>query len=235
MPNKNNGLVVLPVVYYGDVNVGDSLPVPTSVTFSVNMSNAVATGGYAFNPVTDHVYINGINYPTPTTADTATRGPGTVVYGGDATNTAILPFLMTNNPPGSQIYSLQVLVPTGYPVRTGNYRYSINGTNNETASGNHRGYIRTLGSYQMPLDTWGSMVSDPTSFGDLAIKPKSAGNFPVTWTGRPGVNLQENTNLFSGSGWRDVPNTDARSSTNYPAGANADFFRLIKPFYFPNY
>src|SRR6185437_10255702 len=137
MPHINNGTVVLPVVYYGDVQPANNFPVPTLVTFNVNMTNAVTGTNaanptpYAFNPSTDRVYINGVNYPAPTTANTVNIGASTVPYGDDTTNTAILPFLMTNNPPGSEVYSLQVLVPAGYPIRTGSYRYSINGTNNE--------------------------------------------------------------------------------------------------------
>ena len=120
-------------------------------------------------------------------------------------------------------------------MRTPNYRYSINGTNNEASAGNHRRYIRSAGSYQMPLDTWGNMFNDPTSFGNLAAGAKSGANVPVTWTGRPGVHLQVNTNLIAGSGWKDLFTTDATSATNYPASGNANFFRLVKPFFFTNY
>src|SRR5204863_2274643 len=107
-------------------------------------------------------------------------------------------------------YTYTQLVPAGYLVRSANYRYSINGTNNETSSGNHRRYIRTLGSYQMPRDTWASMVSEPTpGFGSLAIGPKSGGNVPVTWNGMPGVRLLVNTNLQVGAGWVQLVETDA--------------------------
>jgi hypothetical protein len=254
MPNTNNSLVVLPAVYYGDVQVGNNFPVPTSVTFSVNMTNAVTgtnaanPNPYAFNPSTDRVYINGVNYPVPTTANTVTQGASAVPYGSDTTNTAILPFLMTNNPPGSEIYSLQVLVPAGYPVRTGSYRYSINGTNNEginngvtngiptTGTTIHRGYIRGLGAYQMPLDTWENQFNDPTSFGNLAVGHKSGGNVPITWSGRHGVQLQVATTLHgTNTVWVTLPNTDATSATNYPASAPQSFFQLVDPFTYTNY
>jgi hypothetical protein len=228
---KTNGVLILPAVLYSDESFGDTLPVNTLVTFSVNMSNAVAVGGYVFNPATDRVYINGVN----TTNNNVPPSMNQVAFGDDTTNTLITPFLMTADPPDSKIYKYTVLVPAGFTVRTPNYRYSINGTNNEASAGNHRRYIRSVGSYQMPLDTWGNMFSDPTSFGNLAIGPKSGTNVAVTWTGRPGVRLQVNTNLTTVSTWKDLFSTDATSATNYPATGNANFFRLIKPFFFTNY
>ena len=87
----------------------------------------------------------------------------------------------------------------------------------------------------MPLDTWGNMFSEPISFGNLAIGRKSGASVPVTWTGRPGVRLQANTNLTAASSWKDLFETDATSATNYPAIGSANFFRLIKPFFFTNY
>jgi hypothetical protein len=226
-----NGLLMLPVVLYSDVSLGDTLPTSTLVTFSVNMTNAVAVGGYVFNPGTDRVYINGVNVTNQNVPPSMNQ----VAFGDDTTNTQIAPFLMTADPPGSQIYKYTVLVPAGFTVRTPNYRYSINGTNNEASAGNHRRYIRSVGSYQMPLDTWGNMFSDPTSFGNLAIGQKSGASVPVTWTGRPGVRLQVNTNLTSILGWQSLISTDATSATNYPAGANANYFRLVKPFFLDNY
>lgn len=191
-----------------------------------------------FNPVTDSVYINGVNYPTPTTASTVTQGASTVPY-ADGGSTAILPFLMTNNPPGSLLYSLQVLVPAGYPVRTIAYRYSIGGTNNEVSPLNatvHRRYIRALGTYQMPLDTWGTTNIEATTISSVAIGPQSSGSVPVTWLGRHGFNLQVTTNLLpTNTVWVNLPGTDAMSATNYPASAPASFFRLVAPLYYPNY
>jgi hypothetical protein len=230
-----NGLLMLPVVLYADQSFGDTLSTSTLVTFSVNMTNAVAVDGYAFNPGTDRVYINGVNI-TNTVVPPAMNQ---VAFGGDTIgggiNTALDPFLMTADPPGSQIYKYTVQVPAGFTVRTPNYRYSINGTNNEASAGNHRRYIRSVGSYQMPLDTWGNMFSDPTSFGNLAIGQKSGPSVPVTWTGRPGVRLQVNSNLTSIPGWQSLIGTDATSATNFPAGASANYFRLVKPFFLDNY
>jgi hypothetical protein len=254
MPHVNNSTVVLPVVYYGDVQPGNNFPVPTLVTFNVNMTNAVTGTNaanptpYAFNPSTDRVYINGVNYFAPTTANTVNIGAGTVAYGGDATNTAILPFLMTNNPPGSEIYSLQVLVPAGYPVRTASYRYSINGTNNEGISNGitnglpstgatiHRRIIRGLGAVQMPLDTFGNLLNESTSIGTLTAGPGSGGNVPITWPARHGVILQVTTNLQgTNTVWTPLYNTDGIGTTNYPLTGPKQFFELVQPFYWPNY
>jgi len=254
MPHINNGTVVLPVVYYGDVQAGNNFPVPTLVTFNVNMTNAMTGTNaanptpYAFNPGTDRVYINGVNYPTPTTANTVNIGASTVAYGDDTTNTAIVPFLMTNNPPGSQTYSLQVLVPAGYPVRTASYRYSINGTNNEGVNNGitngipaagatiHRRYIHGIGAVQMPLDTFGNVVNEPNAIGNITTSPVSGGNVPLTWPGRHGTVLQVTTNLQgSNTVWTTLYNTDGLGTTNYPVNGPKQFFQLMQPFYWPTY
>jgi hypothetical protein len=252
MPHINNSTVVLPVVYYGDVLPANNFPVPTLVTFNVNMTNAVTGTNaanpvpYAFNPSTDKVYINGVNYPAPTTASTVNIGASAVVYGSDTTNTAILPFLMTNNPSGSEIYSLQVLVPAGYPVRTASYRYSINGTNNEGVNNGitnglpaagatiHRRIIRGLGNVQMPLDTFGNVVNEATTVGNITAGPGSGANVQITWPGRHGTILQATTELQgSNTIWTTLYNTDGIGTTNYPANGPKQFFRLVQPFYWP--
>ena len=252
MPHINNSTIVLPVVYYGDVQPGNNFPTPTLVTFNVNMTNAVTgtnaanPNPYSFNPGSDRVYINGVNYPVPTTANTVTQGASAVAYGDDTTNTAILPFLMTNNPPGSRKYSLQVMVPAGYPVRTGSYRYSINGTNNEgvnngitnglptTGTTIHRRYIRGLGTVQMPLDTFGNVVSEPTTIGNITNGPFSGGVTPLSWPGRHGTILQVTTNLQGArTVWTSLYNTDGIGSTNYPVSGPQLFFELVQPFYWP--
>jgi len=66
------------------------------------------------------------------------------------------------------------------------------------------------------------------------------GNVSVTWVGRPGIELQVNTNL-SGSSWQTMTATDGTnwisgysstngftSQTNWPASSGQRFFRLIK-------
>ena len=135
---------------------------------------------------------------------------------------------MVNNPLGSEIYTLQLPIPAGYPVMV-TYKYSINGNDDEAGfATNHVRYIRSTGTYAMPLDKFGSAIQEP-SFGNLAIGAKSGSNVPITWLGRPGVHLQTKTNLTAGA-WVDLSGTDAQSATNYPVGSGASYFRLINPF-----
>jgi hypothetical protein len=208
----------LPVVFFNNVAPGDLLPADTVVTFIVNMANAVGTDNHAFDPNNDQVFING----TPN---------------GFLTWDTTLPML-TNNPVGSSNYSIDLLLPKGSPVQQ-TYKYGINGNDNEAAPNlNHVRYVRTTGTYQMPLDTFGNQLAEP-SFGLLSSGPASAGHVPISWLGRPGVHLQVNLDLVSQ--WQDVLITDGStwsngypspnglvSVTNWPAGDAKSFFRLIE-------
>ena len=200
--------LVLPPVYFSDLDPTDLLPVDTTVTFSVNMTNAVGTDSHAFDPSTDGVYLNGV--PTFVTVwDTS------------------LPQL-TNNPVGSKLYSIDLLLAKGSPVQQ-TYKYGINGNDDEAAQGNnHVRFVRATGTYVMPLDTFGTMLVEP-SFGNLqASRSTTPGYFLISWLGRPGVFLQTKTSISGGS-WVDHPETDGMSSTNWPTGGSGLFFRLVKP------
>ena len=200
---------ILTPVFFNDELASDFLTADTLVTFSVNMTNAVGTDAHAFDSVNDHVYVNGIF--------------GFV--GWDPTSLA--GFELTNNPVGSKIHTLEVLVPKNNPLRL-TYKYSINGADNEAANNvNHVRYIRQTGTYALPLDTFGNAVVEPL-VGGLTIGSPSAGSVPITWLGRPGVHLQSSTSL--NGPWQDYANTDGLSSTNWPVGSGSLFFRLIKPF-----
>jgi hypothetical protein len=225
-PNREFKMVAgaaqaLPVVFFDDVSPNDLLPKDTVVTFSVNMTNAVGTDSHAFDPASgDAVYLNG-------------------VPNGFANWDTSLPQL-TNNPVGSGIYSIEMLLPKGSPV-VQNYKYSINGPDNEAAqNNNHSRVIRRPVSYALPLDKFGTPYTEP-SFGQLAVAAAAAGKVPVSWLGRPGVHLQTAADLTSGS-WQDLLNTDGASwvngamstngfvsVTNYPTGTAKTFFRLVKP------
>ena len=87
---------VLPPVFFSDVSVSSLLPADTVVTFSVNMTNAVGTESHTFDPLSDAVVINGV-------PSFATWNLG-------------LP-QVTNNPSGTQLYSRDILLPKGSPVR----------------------------------------------------------------------------------------------------------------------
>jgi hypothetical protein len=224
MPNISGTTLVLPTVYFDDVSTYSVLPAPPSVryvTFSVSMTNAVGTDLHVFNPSTDSVYLNGLdvtNVLGSYSFDPWTNSPAGNPLGN---------FQLTNSPAGSEIYTITVPIPAGYPVML-SYQYSINGNQDEASGINHTRYIRSDGNYVLPLDTFGSMVQEP-SFSNLAAGPESGGNVPLTWLGRPGVHLQVGTNLLKGT-WIDLPATDGQNATNYPAGGPEAFFRLINPF-----
>ncbi|HWI55803.1 MAG TPA: hypothetical protein VNZ22_01150 [Bacillota bacterium] len=212
---------ILPAVYFNNLSPNDLLPEDTLVTFSVNMANAVGTDGHAFDPAAgDQVYLNG-------------------VPNGFVNWDVFLPQLI-NTPAGSQIYSIDMLLPKGSPV-VQTYKYSINGTDNEAGQGsNHSRVVRRTGTYVLPQDTFRTQYSEP-DFGALAVGPAAAGKVPVSWLGRPGVHLQTAADLSSGL-WQDILGTDGArwtngqastngflSVTNYPTSADKTFFRLVKP------
>lgn len=215
---------VLPLVFFNNVDPGDLLPADTLVTFTVNMTNAVGTDAHAFDPTVDQVFING-------------------VPNGFAAWNIGLPML-TNNPVGSELYSVQILVPKNSPVGQ-IYKYSINGTDNEGPSGaNHTRYIRstTTGTYEMPLDVFSSSPPVEPSFGNLTATRGTAGHATVSFLGRPGVHLQSAASLNPPVVWQDHPETDggnwtgtlSPSSNGLVTGTNVStangysFFRLLK-------
>ncbi|HKW30677.1 MAG TPA: hypothetical protein VJT54_15180 [Verrucomicrobiae bacterium] len=238
MPNVSSSSLPLPVVRYSDLSSNTVLPVPTMVTFTVNMTNAVGTDSSVFNPSVDSVYLNGLDTTNSLgnySFDAWTNS--LIVTGPGGYTNALGNFQMQNNPLGSEIYTITVPVPSGaipagYPLEL-SYQYTF-GNNSGLAiealgvGTNHIRYIRSAGTYVLPQDTFGSMVQEP-SFGNLAVGPKSGGNVPITWLGLPGVNLQTAASLTTG-GWLDVPGTYGQSSTNYPVGSGASYFRLIQPF-----
>jgi hypothetical protein len=211
---------VLPLLYFSDLDSGsDLLPVDTAVTFRIDMTGAVATDSHAFDASVDRVFINGDFLGWQGWNDTLPE--------------------VTNNPVGSAIYTITLTIPHANPVAL-TYKYSINGPDNEAAAAqNHFRYIRTTLNYTMPVDKFGNQYAEP-SFGQLSIGAASTGHVPVSWLGRPGVHLQ--TAAALGAAWQDRFETDGTnwtsgvsstngfiSITNYPVGAGATFFRLIKP------
>ena len=224
MPNVSGTTLVLPTVYFDDVSTYSVLPSPPStryVTFSVSMTNAVGTDSHVFNPNTDSVYLNGVDVTTSLGSyrfDPWTNSPAGNPLGN---------FLLTNSPSGSEVYTITVPIPAGYPVML-SYQYSINGNQDEANGVNHVRYVRSDGNYVLPLDTFGSMVQE-ASFGNLAAGSVSGGKVPITWLGRPGVHLQVATDLIHGP-WLDLPATADLSATNYPVGVPKSFFRLVNPF-----
>lgn len=215
---------VLPLVFFSNIDPSDLLPADTVVTFSVSMTNAVGTDAHVFDPAFDLVFING-------------------VPGGFAGWSAGLP-LLTNNPVGSEIFSIDLTVPKGSPVGQ-IYKYSINGTDNEGPSGaNHTRYIRltSSGAYVMPMDVFSASPPVEPSFGNLTAAKGTAGHAAISFLGRPGVHLQGAASLNPPVVWQAYLQTDGANwtgattastnglvtVTNFPAASGKSFFRLIK-------
>ncbi len=243
-----NHLITLGPVLFSNfqANTNDYLPNDTLVTFSVSMTNAVGVtdnnptyGGIAWESGPHSVYINGpfVNFNGVPHAWWGTAGS----FNKTPVDDAPLAWQLVNNSFPSEIYSLQVLLPKGSPVRV-QYKYSIDGYDNEAAPGqDHFREVRTLGlaNYAFPMDTFGTNSVEP-AFGNLSIGAASAGKVPISWLGLPGVHLQTKANLAAGT-WTDLYNTDGTnwtagymstdgltSLTNYTMGGAPTFFRLIK-------
>lgn len=236
---STNGVLVLPVVFFGDTLASDYLTADTTVTFTVNMNGAQTAAGLtpAISPT---VLFNGgmklfINGNFMTGGWIKTWNP--LALSGNQ---------MTEQTPGSGIYTYTFLVPKGNPVEV-HYKYGfddgVDSVDNEAAA--YQDHIRNIrtsatGTYVMPTDTYGNQHVEP-SFGQLTVGSPSAGTVPLTWLGRPGVYVQTSTNLISGS-WVNHYETDGTnwsngfsstnglvSAANWPAGGRSQFFRLIKP------
>ena len=211
----------LPIVFFDDNrgNTNDYLSLDTAVTFSVSMTNAVLyPSGTPFDPtIMNGVYINGDFLGwwtwtgTPPGADQLTNAPGI-----------------------NQIYSQTLVLPKG-TNRKLVYKYGVDyyptmaTVDNEMGfATNHVRYIRsTLGSYRMPMDTFGVPVTEP-EIGPLNIGPAIADYVLLTWSGWPGIRLQTSPSV-SPAVWTDVAGSDGRIAMQYPVGSVPTYFRVIKP------
>ena len=230
---SSNGTEELPVVYFSDAYVSDYAAQNVAVTFVVNMTNATTyPDGHVFDPQNDQVYINGSFLP-----------------GGWAPWNPLSLNQMQNDPPGSEIYTYTAYLP----ARSANslikidYKYGIgyatvtNYDNEAAAYNDHFRYVRSTvnGAYTNAMDTFGNQYSEP-SFGQLASASAAPGMVSVSWLGRPGVQVQETTNMTDGS-WQSIAGTDGTnwangysstngfvSQTNWPAADGQHFFRLIQ-------
>lgn len=196
----------LPLVNFSDESASDLLTQDTFVQFTVDMTNAVGTDAVVYNG-SQSIYINGD------------------FLGWQPWNT-LLP-QMTNSPAGSSTYVWGMTFPKGHSMIL-TYKYSMNGNDDEAGfAQNHVRYIRSVGTYIMPTDKFGTQYAEP-SFGNLTIRQPSGGTIPLIWLGRPGVHLQARTSLSSGS-WVDHPETDGLSATNWPFTGSSLYFRLVQP------
>lgn len=214
--------LILPPVYFSNIDPFDLLPADTLVTFRVNMTNAVQyPGGTPFDPTVNGVWFNGDCLTNGWYSSWGAMWPETQLFDDGTHGDAVA---------SNHIYTCQYLVPNGKTVRV-QYKYGIDSSDNEAASGSdHVRYIRSVGTYVMPFDTFGSIANNEPApgFGNLTIGPPSVGHVLISWLGRPGVYLQSISSLTGGV-WQDHLDTDGLSSTNYPVGTAPLFFRLIKP------
>jgi len=212
VPNLSSTNV--PTVYWNDALPTDLLNVDTTVTFSVNMTNAVGTDAHVFDPGADGIFING------DFSGWLAWNPITLAGAG----------LQCQVVGSSEIYTYTTTFPKGH-TRSLTYKYSINGADDEAGYAmNHFRYIRsTNGVCNLPVDVFsqnGAQYAEP-KVGGLAIAGKVGGAFPITWLAYPNVHLQRSSSLTGP--WIDVDNTEAASSTNWPAGTGNQFFRLLQP------
>jgi len=223
---------ILPVVTWNNQDINDVLLQATTVTFTVNMTNAVDIYGFPFDPSADAVVVNG-NFMNPQWPDFWTDA---LLGGFDYTAN-----LLQNNG-NNLLYTGTFTVAAGSSLEV-QYKYGIihqyTGSSNTNADNeasfnlNHTRYIRTVGTYNFPVDIFGiqqtnlAAATEP-AFGNLAIGSPSAGNLPISWLGLPGVHLQYTTNLLS-TNWVDLNATTGSSSTNWPTSNGNAYFRLIQP------
>jgi hypothetical protein len=216
-----NSTQVLPLVYYNDNSIYDLVLSPITVTFSLTITNGTLDdGGYAFQKGTDQVYVNGdwLGWPG---------------WGLDA-----LPSTQQMIEVGSSdTYTNSFVIPRGNSIYV-NYKYSLDGFDDENGFGtNHVREIRSYGpTYVFPQDVWSWTLVPGTNtletivepdFGKLAISASSGSNIPITWLGRPGVVLENNSSLTGGI-WTTNNGTDGTQSTNWPITSSSQFFRLLK-------
>jgi len=223
--NRNFQIVggdqTLPKVYFNDASPCDLVQSPTAVTFVLQMTNGTpsADGTILFDNSVNKLYLNGefLGWWTWNTGFGGSEGPQ---------------YELTNNPAGSDFYQQTFIVPSGKTLGM-TYKYSIDGYDNEAGFAvNHVRYIRTLAGvpYTMPVDRFGTNPvpsAAEQSFGNLAIGARTGGTVPITWLGRQCVTLQTSSDLNGGL-WTDIGTTEGTSSTNYPVGPGAQFFRLRK-------
>lgn len=241
--------------YWSDLNPINYLAASTTITFTVNMTNAFNVGdvnGVLFDPGNDDVIING-DFVSPAWNNYSS---GTPPFFWTDPNFYIPSLFQNDYGPGnsysansfvltevgsSLLYSGSYSVPAGHSLQV-NYKYGIyhntstymtNCDNEASPNLNHARYIRASGTYNFPVDIFGMEQTNQAAateppFGSLAIGKPAAGYLPITWLGLPGVYLQYSTNLAS-TNWVKLNATSGTSATNWPIGGGSQFFRLIQP------
>lgn len=229
-----NANQVLPLVYYNDYRP----TIPIRVTFSIVVTNGTLDdAGVPFIKGIDTLWINGdfLGWWLWKTG----------VGGGAAAGDQMVEV------GSSDTYTNSFLVQVdNFPFYM-NYKYSVDEFDDENGFGtNHVREIRSWPTYVCPTDVWSWTVLQPDNgnpytaglaptniiepdFGYLTIGKPSGGNVPITWLGRPGVVLENESSLTSGS-WTTSNGTSGTQSTNWPVSGGNQFFRLMTvPVYIP--
>ncbi|HWD19045.1 MAG TPA: hypothetical protein VHB20_07170 [Verrucomicrobiae bacterium] len=230
LPHTNGNFTIGPdfFSFQGSNTISDFLAATTLVTFTVNMTNAVGVGdGTVFDPNANQVFLNGLNNGNENSF--WAWGPGN----GPSQ------FLMTEIG-SSLLYTVTVPVNRGQSLDLV-YKYSIDGFDDEAGFGdNHNRYVRSLGTYTMPVDKFGaqgsSSLSEPSFSGPTVVK--NGNNISISWLGRPGAHLQTTSSLTAPVVWTPDLNTDGANlivapggiaTTNMPIGSGDKFFQVVKP------
>jgi len=221
VPNVNPAEV--PPVYFANISPSDLLNEDTTVTFSIDMTNAVGSGspGVTFDPANDPVYVNGDfsgwdgitgTWNPPALAPTQAAATGT-----------------------SEVYTYTQILTKGSP-RVVNYLWVFDDVDGETGiqfepgNNNHTRYLRTTNGVDvLPTDVWGAELPNGNRFqeskvGSVTIGKPAGGSVPLTWVGYPGLNLQSATSI--NGPWSNVPGTDTQNSGTVSTAPSQQFFRL---------
>jgi len=224
-----------PAVYFNDLAPDDCLPTDTAVQFSVDMNGAVDTNGYAFNPSSDTVYINGMFAGATPSAPTGGIPQSWYPWSGGINLTAAPPGYQMIEVGTTTVYTNTIILPRGTPVAL-SYQYGIDpgsfygGPTEDEAAANvvHYRAVRStkFNPYVMPTDTFTNQpyvepffstgnigANGSLAGGDLTVAPLATGKVPVSWLGRPGAHLQVSSSLTGA--WQDLWATDG---TNWNSG-----------------
>ncbi len=205
----------LPAVYFSDLGFNDMLATDTWVTFSVNMTNAVGSDGVHFDPMVNMVYLNG---------DFLGWWP----WGANPPE-----YQLTNNPVGSEIYTLTLLVPKGNPIVL-TYKYGIDGNDDESGwKTNHVRTIRTQETCILPLDTFGNQYVEPPFEASPIGVTYSGSTLTLNWASVAGriYQVEYRTNLTQ-IGWLNLGPTNAAtgavmSATDAIGPDQQRFYRVV--------
>jgi hypothetical protein len=188
----------LPAVFFNNLS---SVPIPTALTFQVDMTVQTALGN--FNPATDFVEAQG-------TFNNWTAG-----------------FTLMNTPENTNIYSGTWVDTIDAQGSTVQYQFVLNngsGANWETAVGNRQYSLTSTNDQTLPLVYFNNM----SNLGPLSMQRLSGSQASIAWTAGPLIRLQTSSSL-SGAAWQDVPNTLGSNSVTVSIGPAQTFFRLKAP------